>query len=64
MMFAVQVDSGIRGYVRDKADKERKQKEKILIKGKGEAEFTVISREKLPDVNLINANFIVTSEPL
>jgi hypothetical protein len=61
MMDAFQVDSQISGYRRKGKNKERKQKERIAIKGIGEAEHTKINR-KNHDVYLINPNFIVTSK--
>jgi hypothetical protein len=61
MMDAFQIDPQISGYRRKGKNKERKQKEKICIKGIGEAQQTKINR-KNQDVYLINPNFKVTSE--
>jgi len=60
MMDAFQVDPQIRGYRRKGEDKERKQKERITIKGIGQAEHTKISREN-QDVYWTNPIFIVKS---
>jgi HNH endonuclease len=62
IMDAFQADPDIKGYKRKGKDKEEKTRRKIFVKGEGEAKHTRISREKLPDVNLVNANFRVTSE--
>jgi ribosomal protein S8E len=59
-MDAFQADPDIKGYKRKGKDKEEKTRKKNFVKG--EAKHTRISREKLPDVNLVNANFRVTSE--
>jgi len=60
MMDAYQVDP--QGRIRDSSDRRRKEKEKKVIEGIGEAMFTRISRENEPNINFLNANFIVISE--
>ena len=62
MMDAFQVDPQIKGYDRGLGDRKRKEKEKIVIEGEGEAKHTKISRKNRPDVEFLNANFIVTSD--
>jgi len=61
MMDAFQADSGIKGRIRNNDDRERKAKERISIKGKGEAKDIKIKRID-SDVYLINANFNCKSE--
>jgi hypothetical protein len=61
MMDAFQADYGIKGRIRNKDDRERKAKERIYIKGKGDAIDVKIGREG-SDVHLINANFDCKSE--
>lgn len=66
MMFAYQIDPQIKGHRRGgqagRQDRQRKQIEKVVINGIGEAKHTIVSRENRPDVNLVNADYIVTSE--
>lgn len=62
MMDAFQVDPRIKGRKREGMDKKRKEKERIFIEGEGEAKHTKISRKNHPNVEFINAIFIVTSE--
>lgn len=62
MMDAFQVDPRVKGYTRGETDKKRKEKEKTVIEGVGEARHTKITREKRPDIEFLNANFAVTSE--
>jgi len=62
MMDAFQVDPRIKGRIRNKKDRERKEKEKLVINGIGKAQYTKIDRRTQPDIKFLNAEFIVTSE--
>ncbi len=61
MMHAFQVDPGIKGKIRGKKDRERKEKERIEIRGKFSAEDTQVRRYG-ESTDFINANFVISAE--
>ena len=62
MLEAFQADRNIKGKIRDKEDKIRKEKERTNISGKFEASSTNITRDNNGNINYLNASLIVTSE--
>jgi hypothetical protein len=60
MLDAFQADVGIKGRVRNKDDRERKERERMNITGKGDAKEMKISRQG-SDIYLVNADFIITT---
>ena len=62
MLDAFQVDRNIKGKIRNKKDKIRKEKERTNISGKFEANSINITRDNNGNINYLNASHIVTSE--